>query len=247
MTANHIITGLFGKRTPAAAGQESSPMVCERKFAGPVELLDAALALLAHHSLPDPDFPAGTIESIYFDDEVLSAYWEKANGDMFKRKVRLRWYPEGALPAAGPIAAFLEIKGRFGAARDKRHLRFTADGALLGGAPLHAPALSRLLYAQSAALSLPAGLTPTISIRYHRHRFVCPLSGARICLDSEIHSARVNTNRFPDSGRLDADGLVCEIKDAQRRPTTWSGDLFRLGFRARSVSKYGLFMEKRMV
>lgn len=222
-------------------------MVCERKFAGPLELLEAARALLAHHCLPDPAFPAGIIESIYFDDEVLSGYWEKANGDMFKRKVRLRWYPEGAAPAVGPIAAFLEIKSRFGAARDKRHLRFMADGALLGAAPLHAPALCRLLYEQSAALSLPAGLTPTISIRYHRQRFVCPLSGARIALDSDIHSARVNTARFPDGGRLDAGMLVCEIKDAGRAPTTWNGALFRLGFRSRSVSKYGLFMEQRLV
>ncbi len=247
MTTKHIFARLLGTRTPAAARPESGPMVCERKFAAPVELLDPALALLMHHCLPDPSHPVGTIESIYFDDEFMSAYWEKADGDMFKRKVRLRWYPDGALPAPGPIAAFLEIKERFGAARDKRHLRFMADGTLLGGAPLHSATLTRLLYDRPAACSLPAGLTPTISIRYHRHRFVCPVTGARICIDSEIHSDRVNTMRFPVGGRLDADFLVCEIKSAGREPPTWSADLFRLGFRARSISKYGLFMEKRMV
>ncbi|MDD5705407.1 MAG: polyphosphate polymerase domain-containing protein [Kiritimatiellae bacterium] len=223
-------------------------VVCERKYVGAAALHDAALSLLSHHCLPDPSYPYGQIESIYFDDEWLSSFWEKANGDIFKRKVRVRWYPSGCPAGEGNIAAFLEIKDRNGATRSKRHVGFSADGALLNAGALEDAALTRMLYEQAdkAGLSLPIGLTPTVSVRYHRHRFICPLTGTRVCLDSRIHSGRANFNRFADTSRLDADLAVCEAKSFAGDCWTWSDALARLGFRPRSFSKYGFFMEARL-
>lgn len=225
-------------------------LVCERKYAAPADAWAGAMATLSLHCVPDPEHPQGIVESIYFDDEWFSSYWEKINGDSYKRKVRLRWYaPEkGAPEARGDILAFLDVKDRIFSMRDKRHVAFRADAALLGRGRLRDPALRELLRKEMRAAGLPIAdsLVPTIGIRYRRHRFVCPWTGARINLDSEICSPRANADLFPGDEPLESRQVVCEAKAGVVREWLWSEGLMRLGFRAQSFSKYGLFMEMRI-
>ena len=222
--------------------------VCERKFVAPAEAWAGALAALSLHCVPESVHPRGIVESIYFDDEWFSSYWEKTDGDSYKRKVRLRWYAEegdDACHAPGEIQAFLDVKDRIGALREKRHIAFRADAELLTRAPLRDPALRDLLQREVRTAGLPISetLVPTIGIRYCRHRFVCPCTGAKINLDSEICSPRANSDLFPGTAHLTSGRIVCEAKAGTIQEYPWGDSLMRMGFRSQSFSKYGLFME----
>lgn len=225
----------------------SEQLVCERKFVSCNADPQGAIALLQAMTRPDGHYPVGSLESVYFDDAGLSSYYEKANGDALKRKVRIRWYrpPAGGGPE-GPTDAFLEIKDRIGAARDKCRVRFQADGALLDRAPLDDPVWDEILRGAcaSAGLELPAGLLPTVSIRYSRHRFVCPLTGARISIDYDIAAPRANGAVFPFAAPLSCPAVVCEAKHHSARAWPWSADLAAQGYACTSFSKYGYFIAK---
>lgn len=222
-------------------------MVRERKFVsdrvGPAEVA----AMLHAFCEPDGVYPVGILESIYYDDALLSSYYEKANGDGLKRKVRIRWYPESE-PKNGRRRAFLEIKDRIGSARDKVRYEFDADALLLSDASLDDPALVQLLRdtAAKAGFALPEGLAPTVSIRYHRHRFVCPVTNSRISVDYNLSCPRANPMLFPAAAPLTTPLVVCEAKS----DTVWSwpfgDDLARMGFHPESFSKYGYFVEQQL-
>lgn len=225
---------------------QNQGLVCERKFIAGASALPQALAVLSIHCVPDPKYPEGVIESVYFDDPRFTAYWEKRNGDILKRKVRIRWYP-GPTARSRTTTAFFEIKDRICAARDKRHLAFEADAAFLYDAPLKDEGWRKLLRerAEAAGESLHDDLDPVISIRYKRYRFVCPLTRARISLDYDLESPRSNERLFPGSSPISSPVIVCEAKSPGLRSWSWTGTLARCGFQAESFSKYGLFMDRR--
>lgn len=221
-------------------------LVCERKFTADVSMLQPALDILSLHCIPDPRHPEGEIESVYFDNPAFSSYWEKLNGDILKRKVRIRWYP-GSSSGSGTTKAFLEVKDRICAARDKQHLEFETDGDFLDDAPLEDEGWTLLLRerAEEAGVGLYDDLEPVVSIRYKRYRFVCPLTGSRISLDYDLRSPRGNGRLFPGCGAVSSPVIVCEAKSATHRSWSWTGTLARYGFKPESFSKYGLFMDRR--
>lgn len=232
----------------AIAARPEGPVDCERKFVADASRHAAALDVLRQFCLPDPKHAEGWIESIYFDDASLSSYWEKANGDALKRKVRIRWYPGASAAGDGRVRAFLEVKDRICAGRAKIHRPFVAPSALVERGSLDDPALVALLYGKAVAAGFPLapGLQPSVAIRYHRFRFFCPVTGSRVCLDSALSSDRVNAALLPEGGALTSSRIVCEGKSSAHRSWPWSGTLRRLGFRACSFSKYGEFMEARL-
>ena len=60
---------------------------------------------------------------LFAGDNALALYAEKRNGDYFKRKVRLRWYDDPrAVKGDTPMAAFFEIKRKYGALRRKERI-----------------------------------------------------------------------------------------------------------------------------
>ncbi|MGI6496515.1 MAG: VTC domain-containing protein [Kiritimatiellia bacterium] len=242
---------------PYPRGGREEAFVRENKFVAPATMAAAAHDVLRHHCLPDPKYPEGWIESIYFDTPQLTAYWEKANGDNLKRKIRVRWYPPTD-PAAAPrpqpgapgvpILAFFEVKDRLGAAREKLHAGFRMDGALLQYAPLTDTALLRVIRRQARAMDVAMAemIVPTISIRYYRYRFVCPVTGTRISLDTRLVSDRCNPDLMPETEPRYCMQIVCEAKSPVYRNWSWSETLFRLGFRSHSFSKYGEFINQRI-
>jgi hypothetical protein len=240
---------------PCPTEARDRAVVCERKFVAPAPAQELARQILAHHCLPDPGYPEGLIESIYFDTPQLSAFWEKANGDTFKRKIRVRWYPktDQAVQSrrqaqSSTIQAFFEIKDRLGAARAKQHCGFPMAGELLQDAPLNAPELMRAIRRQAQAMGVVMGpvFMPTVAIRYHRSRYVCPVTGTRVSLDTGLVSDRSNTDLLPDGPARFSAQIVCEAKSPCHRNWPWSEALFRLGFRSCSFSKYGEFINARI-
>ena len=224
----------------------SGPLVCERKFTAEGPVLQVALDLFSCYAIPDSKFPFGEIESVYFDSPELSSYYEKANGDSLKRKVRIRWYRTGA--KSGMCKAFLEIKDRIGAAREKFRHNFTADIKFLESSRLDdsewVSMLSRNI--SSAGFSIPQPLFPTVSIRYARWRFICPYTASRLAVDSNLECPRANPLFFQNPHRLESNMTVCEAKSAEVRNWIWCDSLFRSGFRPESFSKYGYFVGRQL-
>lgn len=228
---------------PAAEECPRGPLVRERKYV--CEDADPALAVgaLRAWAEPDAEYPEGVLESVYFDTPNL-AYWrEKANGDALKRKVRVRWYRTGA--GGATRTAFLEVKDRVGSARDKIRKTFEAPADLLENAPLDDPRWSPFLLEAASALGVhvEASLAPTVSIRYRRFRMRCPVTGSRLSVDSEIECPRANSATIPFAGPLRCPFVVCEAKSDVANAWPFGPDLVRMGFRLRSFSKYGYFLE----
>ena len=219
------------------------PLVRERKYV--CADADPALAagVLRAWAEPDANYPEGELESVYFDTPGLASWREKANGDALKRKVRVRWYrgtPGGAL------RAFLEVKDRIGSARDKERFAFDAPAAFLADAPLDDPAWGAFLAdaAARAGFALPAPLVPTVSIRYRRLRLRCPATDSRLSVDWDVSCPRANAALLPFAGPLACPYVVCEAKSPVADAWPFGPDLVRLGFRLRSFSKYGYFLER---
>lgn len=217
------------------------PLTVERKLVGDADAADTALALLATHCRPDPEHPTGLIRSIYFDTPDLRAGDEKANGDTFKCKVRIRWYGGHHEARATHLPVFIEIKQRIGAARRKLRLAVTAPAAPLLRAPLDDPFFGAFLlrHASVAAPALcPHGLA-MLCIGYERRRYLCPHTGSRVAFDRHIGADRIHPLLAPALGPLRLRQTICEYKNPDGAPPPWLEALYRLGYRLRSFSKYG--------
>ncbi|MCZ6506576.1 MAG: VTC domain-containing protein, partial [Acidobacteria bacterium] len=158
----------------------------ERKYLIPHECIAAAIGCLGAYCRTDERFPASEVHSIYFDTPGLRLLQEKSDGDLYKTKVRLRWYED---PEAGPVesTSFLEVKRRVGARRLKWRRRVDLEAAWLSQARLTETrlraALDRIEIDPTVAV---AGLRPVLVVKYLRHRWVDPVTGARVCLDRSI-------------------------------------------------------------
>ena len=216
----------------------------ERKFVGEAELERFALAWLGHVCLKDTAFPEGTISSVYYDTPALDLYDEKANGDFLKTKCRLRWYDPDTAPDMRRRTAFLEIKRRIGEGRRKARARIDLDRSWVENADLDDPGFQDLLVRCGPSLEewLPVDLSAAAVIRYHRHRFVCPFTLARVCLDTSIGLGRTNKRLLPDIGYVNIPIVVMEIKGQLNNDIPWIRELYEAGFRRRSFSKYGACM-----
>lgn len=220
----------------------------ERKFVGDFSLRPLAVELLSLHCLPDPKFPTGWVESVYFDDPLFSSYAEKRNGDAYKRKVRIRWYRNSLEESHGEVSAFLEIKDRLCAARSKKHIALKANLEELLFTPLSSDYWVELLKAASLAsgYSFSEALSPSLSVRYRRNRYICPVSGRRIALDADISSPRANGKAMLFTEPVECSRIVCEVKGQLQQEFSWSESLYRLGFRPSGFSKYGILMNARL-
>jgi hypothetical protein len=211
-----------------------------------------AAAWLAHACRRDPRYAAATVTSIYYDTLALDGYREKLNGDFVKTKVRVRWYDVG--PAAPPDApVFLELKRRVGGARTKVRTELPVDRAWVAGRSLEDPRLRELPYrAPSPLPGIPADLHPVVTVRFERRRFVCPASGARVSLDTDIRATDANGALLPALVTTPPVGapagvpggvVVVEVKGPWTGEPFWLAELYRAGYRLRSFSKYAACLE----
>ena len=213
----------------------------EGKFVGTADLEPLVLAWLRHVCLPDPSHPEARVFTLYYDTPDLRAYREKQAGDFIKTKFRLRWYDPELSPDPALRTAFLEIKRRIGQGRRKPRVALNLPREVLDAAALDHPLFARILADHAPGLEekLPAGLAPAAVVEYRRHRFVCPFTLSRICLDTGIGIGRVNERLLPRLGPSQVATIVLEIKDGGRAPVPWLAKLHRAGLRQRSFSKYG--------
>ena len=196
-------------------------------------------AFLDQTCRPDPEYPRGVVASLYFDTPELHLLHQKINSDYLKTKVRLRWYEDPSGEAAGPL--FAEAKSRVGTRRRKLRLKTEHSGAWLKRQPLTRPELASLpRILRELGAVLPQPLLPLMVVRYSRRRYVEPLSGSRVALDTMLSVGRCNPmlaiGRMPVAAGL----AVLEVKGERSRLPLALSAAGALGCHRDSFSKYAV-------
>jgi len=217
---------------------DSSDLEYELKFLLPPQRVPAALACLDALCRPDPIHPENVVASLYYDTRRLDSYHEKAASDLFKTKVRLRWYEE---PKTGRRfhGAFLEVKHRIGLRRRKLRVETGSGATELADLPFDHPRLCSLPgLLRSRDRSVPGGLRPLLVVSYLRRRYVDPASASRISLDIGISVPRADSGVFPHRPTRALEAAVLEVKNRRGELPPGLHSLIRVGSRLASFSKY---------
>lgn len=210
----------------------------ENKFLLPNPLAPALTGWLAGRCRPDPDFAAGRIFSVYFDTPELRLLREKEASDLFKTKVRLRWYGDFAGGASGS-AVFLEVKRREGGTRQKWRMRLESAGIDWPQLTLDAPRFLEINHHLRVAGQHPGELlAPVCRLVYDRRRFIEPLSGCRLSVDSDIRAAVARGRAILGGQALAMPQAVFEVKGPTADLPLALRPVMRLGLRRGSFSKY---------
>lgn len=188
---------------------------------------------------PDPRYPAAVVSTIYFDTAQLDFLGRKLDSDYLKTKVRLRWYGDLEGHVAGE-RSFLEVKSRIGSVRTKERVETPLAASRLGRMPLDDPALAEVLdLLLPLGLNLPSGLRPALLIQYHRYRYVDPLSGSRVSLDTEIRAPRADPRLLRHDYPVTLPAAILEVKGQSEELPRGLRPLLHLGARRLAFSKFG--------
>lgn len=225
-------------RRPAEVGARVESLEHELKFTLPQARVPIVLRWLRSVCRPDETYAPAFVWSIYYDTATWRALAEKLNSDYLKTKVRLRWYSAfDAPPGDGP--SFAEAKFRVGSRREKVRVRTTWPASWLSAAPLEDPELWRLAdWVRPHGVLLHEVHHPMLTIRYRRYRFVEPVSGTRISLDTDILVPAANRRFVSSSNRAPLPVAVVEVKGTTTELPRALHALVHLGCRRRSFSKY---------
>jgi hypothetical protein len=199
--------------------------------------------------LARPDDHGGTrgyrVASLYYDSPGLDFYWAKIEGIRFRRKLRLRVYPdEGGRP---PEAGLVEIKQRMNRTVQKRRLFLPLDeAARLCAGELPARPLDdadHQVASEVCYLVQAMHLQPTCITSYRRVAYVGGRydQGLRVTLDYDCggrgHALAVE-EEARDHPFLPPDAVVLEVKADEAVPDWVSSLLARHGCRLQRLSKY---------
>ncbi|MCC7011619.1 MAG: polyphosphate polymerase domain-containing protein [Planctomycetes bacterium] len=188
--------------------------------------LDAARELqadLATHCVPDPHSGAEgySIYSLYWDSPELRCFWEKLDGEKYRRKLRFRRY-------LGGDEVFVEIKQRIDRTVQKRRTRMPVAAALalfdrgtLDGRLENEQ--EDAVVREALVLARENRLAPKCAIRYRRQAWFATFEpDLRITFDTRIQSDvhELDLARPFETGRtlLPPQLSVLEVKFNQRIP-----------------------------
>lgn len=130
------------------------------------------------------------IWSTYYDSPDLRFYWEKIDGEKFRRKLRIRHYGTPA-ELTGDTPVFVEIKQRVNRVTQKRRVRLPYEDALqlcAGIPPEYAEPQDAAVIEEIEMLVRQNMLRPTTVAGYVREAFFGRNedSGLRVTIDSRI-------------------------------------------------------------
>lgn len=238
-------TTVLDRTDDASKSESAASSSHELKFIVTAKRAGRVLQWLGSACRPDPAHPRAVVSSIYFDTRRLHCVDEKLNSDFLKSKFRLRWYrvPDQSPAAGDPV--FAEAKFRTGCRRRKLRARAPFEASWLQDTPLEDPRLlefNRIMPGQGA---IPRhALLPALVIEYERRRYLDPVSGARLCLDTGIRVPRVNRMLLPRTLPGILETAVVELKGGCLALPPHLYTLTDLGCRRASWSKYAACYQK---
>ncbi len=124
------------------------------------------------------------VRSVYFDDDALTAYYDKLAGVAVRSKYRLRFYN------MNPDYLVFEAKRKRGQLVSKSAVpvsRAVAERMLAGRRPEGAE-LTEPLLAEFDTLTRIGGMRPRVIVDYERTAFVHPAGDTRVTLDRDIRA-----------------------------------------------------------
>ena len=192
------------------------------------------------------------IVSLYYDNAERDCYWEKAQGQGSRRKLRVRVY--GSLDGALPPTCFAEIKHKCDGRNVKRRARMPLEAALAvaDGREVDIPLkeADRRIVDEVHGLVRDRGFRPCCCMRYDRQAFADrdPESDLRITFDTGIAYRMDNLMPIPDDRRFSnfllPDGFsVLEVKVTGSVPYWLTTMLGEHGCILQSHSKYSNSLE----
>lgn len=215
----------------------------------------AVEAAIAPYMRPDAFGERGAyaITSLYFDSANYRAYWEKVDGEGFRRKVRIRAYGNQTVEPTTPV--FVEIKQRQNRTLTKKRVRLPHAQAVAFddfdeiGQPLSSA--ERAVLQEVTYLYCTQALQPACIVRYHRMAYdgVAPYDDLRITFDTllkgRIHDLTLlSTGHANDLHALPPQLCVMELK-ANRSLPFWLIDIVRKNqCMSRRISKYCTTLNK---
>jgi len=218
----------------------------EQKLVIPPRFARFVVSWLHHTCVADPVYPLNIINSLYLDTPELDSYYECLNGDVYKNKVRIRWYDQPA--ADQDVPAYIELKSKRGFNTVKQRKQVKVPGAALNEGKIAGTAIQSELERTLPELGyMPhKHLRPLIIISYRRYRFREPLSGVSLTFDLEIASWMVEKSIAIWTPRLELQTTVLEIKGGTMTlPSTLQG-LRSCNLSWSAFSKYAKCLESHL-
>ena len=208
----------------------------EIKYIGDNRRSFAIKNYLENNLLPDGEFPEAIISSIYFDTKTLKYLNEKNSSDHIKSKFRIRWYEDVNTFSPSP-EAFLEFKHKINLKRFKRRKKIKNN---FFKTPLKDPLFTT--YFEDFRLfegKLLEPIYPSYIVRYHRKRFIDPVTKLRICIDSNIHVGGLNQSLLGNQiHKKYLNNCVVETKGLSRDLPRQLRFLESYGLKKNAFSKY---------
>ena len=193
----------------------------------------------------NPDAHAGRdgfykISSVYYDSPELTSYWEKLDGEKFRRKVRLRTYGES------PEEAFVEIKQRISNTVQKRRCRLPLAEAQAGLDQVCQGSYPEGLdpvFDEVYILGRRHALRPTLLVSYNRTAFFDRYKrDLRITLDRNIRCRHIDLDlghkRLRGRLAVPPSLSILEVKFNEAIPRWLCTCLNRLDLKVVRLSKY---------
>jgi SPX domain protein involved in polyphosphate accumulation len=189
------------------------------------------------------------IVSLYYDSPDFECFWSKIEGLRYRRKVRLRVYPD-ASGVAAIASGSVEIKQRINRTVQKRRLELPieqaealCEGQLASDARAGLDALDAQVAEEVTFLAESLDLRPAAITAYHRRAFEGELdnAGLRVTFDSmvgaRVHALNVRAPA-PNHLILPQDWCIMEVKANEAVPDWVTSMLARHDCQLQRVSKY---------
>ncbi len=200
--------------------------------------------LLSHILKTDPNSQGQNgynIRSLYFDDPIDSAYYEKIDGVFERTKYRIRFYDYS------DATIKLEKKGKRGGITYKSDMlvdRAFYNRMLMNPHTLDTNTYADALYTEFLLACKTKHLLPKALVSYDREAYLLPYEGIRICFDHNIKTAPPNKDGFSRTLAMlpvmDSSLIVFEVKYKRFLPNYVRDIIERIDTTHTAFSKYGL-------
>ncbi len=151
------------------------------------------------------------VRSLYFDDPRHTAYDDKVNGEMTRKKYRIRLYNLDT----ENIKLECKHKDNFATYKQEQDIDLDLAKKIIKG-DYHLVEAEGTLLNQFLVDARLFGLKPAVIVEYKRLAFTYPVSDVRITFDEDIRSGRYDTDVFKKSlltfPVYDEDMVEIEIK-----------------------------------
>lgn len=220
----------------------------ELKYVVGIEQIGALREVVGARLDPDPLFPGGRqlVWSLYYDTPGLRCYWEKIDGESFRRKLRIRHYGD-PYHADDDTEVWAEIKQRHVRTTSKRRLQLPYRAArelCAGHVPDGLSARDQEIAEDMASMVARRSLLPAMMVGYVREAYEGRGldDGLRITFDIRLRGRdrdlHFGGDVTGDRNILDPTVFVLEIKVDDRVPRWVTGMCAELNLLSRPISKY---------